>query len=154
MDEDRVLVIGYGSEILGDDGAGRRVADLVEQCAFEGVDVISVHELTPELSEPISHARLTLLVDACEMAAGSKPAVVRLERSHGTGSAMAHAMDPADLLDLAHSLYGKCPEAWLIAVPAFDFRLGEALSDATQIAVAEAVDLVRSFAINGAPSYA
>ena len=58
------LVIVCGSTIRGDDGAGFRVADVVERKNLLGVNVIRVHQLTPELADDIAGAERTVIVDA------------------------------------------------------------------------------------------
>lgn len=42
---------------------------------------------------------------------------------------MSHALDPAAVLALAAALYGKKPEAWLLAVRGHSFAVGEGLTE-------------------------
>jgi Ni,Fe-hydrogenase maturation factor len=59
-----ILIIGYGNTLRGDDGAGQRVAEMVSEWGLDEVRSLSVHQLTPELAEPISTAKLAIFVDA------------------------------------------------------------------------------------------
>ena len=64
-DARRVLVIGYGNPLRGDDGIGRVIAEhIAETLRPEAIDVVVAHQLTPELTEPISRSGLVIFVDA------------------------------------------------------------------------------------------
>ena len=73
------LVIGYGNELRGDDAAGPRVAAAVEQWQLPGVRVLILHQLTPELADPIASSGLVIFVDAALEAEGG----VKVERMGG-----------------------------------------------------------------------
>src|SRR5947207_2352820 len=61
-----VLIIGYGSSLRGDDGAGSIAAELLaERFKENDVQVRRCHQLVPELAEPISCAEVVIFVDAC-----------------------------------------------------------------------------------------
>jgi Ni,Fe-hydrogenase maturation factor len=47
-------------------------------------------------------------------------------------SAIGHTGDPGALLALTKALYGRCPVAWSITVPARSFAFGAALSPAAE----------------------
>lgn len=61
---------------------------------------------------------------------------------------MAHAADPRTLLALARDVFGHCPEAWWLTIPAVNLGFGEDLSPAAQrgmeIAVADIRKICRS----------
>ncbi len=69
MAHDGLLVIGYGSDLRGDDAAGlladRRLARL-------GFHAIAVHQLTPELAEQVAAARQVIFLDADARVASGK----------------------------------------------------------------------------------
>ena len=60
----RWLVIGYGSDLRGDDGLGRRAALAVAALEMAGATVMSVHQLTPELAEPLAGVDGAIFLDA------------------------------------------------------------------------------------------
>jgi hydrogenase maturation protease len=60
-----LLIIGYGNPLRGDDGLGVEVACcLKEIIRDESVEVLSQHQLMPELADPVSRASLVVFVDA------------------------------------------------------------------------------------------
>ncbi|MFI5043071.1 MAG: hydrogenase maturation protease, partial [Acidimicrobiales bacterium] len=60
-----VLVIGYGNTLRSDDGVGWHAAALLaEDPRLAGVEVLAVHQLTPELALDMSRATLVILIDA------------------------------------------------------------------------------------------
>jgi hydrogenase maturation protease len=145
-----VLVVGVGSELRGDDAAGRSVADAVGRRGLAGVEVRSVHQLTPELATEWSGRRLVVVVDASvEVAAVTVRAV---DRGVDGPGAMTHHLDPAALVGLA-ALFGAPPEEVVaVAVPAHDLRLGTELTSATLAAVDAAVaEVVERCARTGSP---
>jgi hydrogenase maturation protease len=133
------LVVGFGSDLRGDDGAGRRVAELVESWGLVGVRVVSVHQLTPELAADLAEVGRAVFVDADPSA--TRVAVSALE-PEPAGAASSHHTGPAGLLHLARETFGHAPAAHLVTVPASDFTLGAPLSAATARAVPEAAAAV------------
>jgi hydrogenase maturation protease len=148
MNDRRVptLVIGYGSPLRGDDAVGQEVAAAVAAWGVPDVQCLAVQQLTPELAEPVAHARLVVFVDAYPATPGASVDVRPLEPGGGP-AALGHTADPRFLLGLARALYGACPPAWLVTVPGTDFDLGTGLSpttrDGMQTALRKIARLVR-----------
>jgi hydrogenase maturation protease len=60
----KLLVIGYGNTLRGDDGVGPRVAEAVERLQLPGVRTLICQQLSPEHAEMISQAERVVFVDA------------------------------------------------------------------------------------------
>lgn len=140
----KVLVIGYGNSLRGDDGIGPAVAQaFADEDATECADVIVCHQLTPELAESIAAVDLAVFVDA---AVNIQPGLVVVREIHAAStlpSALAHTADPAALLDLARRLYDRAPQTFLVTIGATSVALGEGLSDAVAGALPKAIAAVR-----------
>ena len=137
----KLLVIGYGNELRGDDGVGPAVAETVAGWNLEEVEAIVCPLLTPELADPISKARLAVFVDAAIDRTGNVE-FSRLE-PHESCQIMAHAADPRTLLALARDVFGHTPEAWWLQIPASKLEFGRQFSSGAQRGVAEAVEKLR-----------
>jgi len=137
----RLLVIGYGNTLRGDDGVGPRVAEAVGALHLSGVRTLICHQLSPEHAEPISQAGRVVFVDA----AVDAPRQVQLrELEPGeTTQLMAHAADPRTMLALARDVFGHAPKAWWLTIPARDLGFSETLSPTAQHGLKHAVELVR-----------
>jgi hydrogenase maturation protease len=135
-----VWVIGYGNTLRRDDGVGPKVADAVAALALPGVQALACPQLTPELAEPISQARLVVFVDA----AVDLPREVRFRKLTPAESSqiMAHAADPRTMLALARDVFGRAPEAWWLTIPAEDLGFGEELSAAAKAGLKNALDKI------------
>jgi len=118
-----LLLIGYGNELRGDDAAGPALARAAEGTA--GVRALAVRQLTPELAAEVARADAVVFADACPGTTAAE-SVPLTPRCHSI--ALGHACDPSWLLGLAATLYGRCPGAWLLALPAVRFDLGAGLS--------------------------
>jgi hydrogenase maturation protease len=148
------LVIGYGNPLRADDGLGWIVAqqfrrDLAEHRLPADVEVLAEHQLTPELAEPISHARLVVFVDARQ---GNRPGLIdcRTVVPAGDGAlAFSHEIDPPSLVQLARLLYGASPTAVVVSVDGDDFGYGMALSPVVQATVPQVIERVRDILANG-----
>ncbi len=115
----RVVVIGFGSPIRGDDALGPLVADrLAEELVSPQVEVISRHILTAELAEVLRDATLVVFLDAS--IDGPLGQVVRhdLEADASSVSGMAHSVDARGLLAWTRGLYGRAPQAVLFSTRA------------------------------------
>ena len=133
-----LLVIGYGNELRSDDGVGPKVATAIGAKNLSGVCAISCHQLTPELAEPISKAGTVVFVDAA-IGASSEIALRPLAPTEET-QVMTHTADPRSLLALARDVFGRCPNAWWLTVPAQNLAFGEELSPVAERGLARAIE--------------
>lgn len=138
MAPDRVLIIGYGSPLRGDDAAGPMAA---RQLAARGFHALDVHQLTPELAQNIAAARTVFFLDAHAKLPPGEISTEPLEADDRRGPLEHHA-SPAGLLRLTRTAYGAYPQAWLVSMGGENFELGEGLSLTAERAVARAVDAV------------
>lgn len=132
----RVLIVGYGNPLRGDDGFGWRTAErLRAEIHDPEVEVMALHQLTPELMEPISRAELAIFIDAS----------VGPERTPGgASSAFTHHVTPEALVEGARSLYGRAAEPRVLTAMGENFELGEKLSPAVERAIVDTVERVRA----------
>lgn len=137
------LVIGLGNPLRGDDSAGQRAAEMLYHCIPPGgADVRLCHQLTPELSEPLSRAALAVFIDARE---GGQPGDICAMRVESFGETRhTHFLTPGALLQLAKTLYGSAPRAWLVTVSAAQFEFGAPLSPEVERALPDLVERVCS----------
>ena len=56
-----------------------------------------------------------------------------------------HALAPAAVLALCRELYGRAPEAYLLAIRGYDWDVGEGLSAGAERNLAAALTLLRDF---------
>lgn len=135
--------MGYGNELRGDDGVGPRVAREVGRLELLEVRAVAVHQLTPELAEPLAAASGAVFVDAALGGAPGTVDVVRCEPA-GLGTPVGHVADPEALLALARAVFGRAPPAWLVRVHVCEMAVGERLSAAAERGVAAAIEAVRA----------
>jgi hydrogenase maturation protease len=124
------VVIGYGNTLRGDDGAGPEVVEAVAALELTGVQALAVPQLTPELAAVLAEAHLAVFVDACNMPESRSVQVLPL-RAAPRPESLGHTSDPGALLALTEAVFGACPPAWVVRVPAVSFQLGIGLSPTT-----------------------
>jgi hydrogenase maturation protease len=131
-----VLVIGYGNPLRGDDGFGWHAAQSLDQDEPGGaLEVIACHQLTPELAEPVSRARLVIFIDAERGEVPGQCSCQAVEPQRSTAASLSHQCDPSTLLTWAQTLYGTCPPAVLLCVTGQSFAHEEELSPALRAAL-------------------
>jgi hydrogenase maturation protease len=123
----KLLIIGYGNPLRGDDAFGYRAAERIP-------GAIAVHQLTPELMDPIAQADRVLFLDATTEGA---PGEARRRKilPQLDGPAFTHHATPESLLAGAKILYGRSPEAEIITICGENFSLGAELSPAVEAAL-------------------
>lgn len=138
-EHDRLLVIGIGNSLRRDDRAGLVLARglaAVWQAAGRRVELLTTHQLVPELAETIADdgVAAVLFVDA-DIDAG---AACRLEAVADAGAtrSFGHQLGPAMVLLYAAQLFDRRPPAWLLRISGHDFDHGEGISPATAAAIA------------------
>jgi len=134
------LVVGYGNDLRTDDGAGRWVADQIEELELDGVEVRSVAQLTPELALAVSGRRLVVFVDASVDA--TQLTVEPVEASGSASDVMTHHGNPATLLSMVPQIGISPGAAWLVSIPAEDLSMGLAMTPQTQTAAEGAVERI------------
>lgn len=138
---DRVLFIGYGNSLLGDDGAGPSVAASLRR---RGLHAIAVPQLTPELADVVRRARLVVFIDANTALRPGEVRVIPVREAED--SVFEHAISPAALLTLAREVYHRAPAALLVNLGASAYNLGHPLSGCARRAAREAVSLCLALA--------
>lgn len=136
-----LLIVAYGNDLMGDDGAGPALAVQLGDDLPEGVRVIIRHQLTPELADDVSRSAHVVFVDA-RVPDGNLDAVLSPLVGHGAG-AIGHVCDPASLMDIARTVFGAAPDAWLLSLPTSSMALGEGLSEIAADGVQHGISLLR-----------
>jgi hydrogenase maturation protease len=145
----RILIIGYGNTLRGDDGFGPLAAEHVAARAPPGVEVMSVHQLGPELALDIRAADLVVFLDAAHGPDPGRLASVPVVMRDLSPSSITHRFDPAGLLALTCAVYGRAPAATLITAAAADFAHGEAISAEVRNAAKRAAEVIVQLAESG-----
>lgn len=137
----RVLVVGYGNDLRGDDGIGPRVADAVAAWRRQGVASLALTQLMPEVAAHLAAAERVVFVDADARSDTPGVTLRPLAVAPEVGP-LTHGADPRTLLALCQVVYGRCPAAWLLTVPARRFDLGAPLSREAEAGIAEALTVL------------
>jgi hydrogenase maturation protease len=133
------LLVAIGNTLRRDDGAAHRVLELLELPA--GVQTLSCHQLTPEMSEEIGAADTVVFIDA-DVNPG--PAQLEpIEPGAGLNPLGGHFLRPQELLAIARRLFAFRGEACLCHVPGADFADGVGLSPMAEANSRAAAQLIR-----------
>jgi hydrogenase maturation protease len=95
---------------------------------FPGVELLRLHQLTPELAESVSQCGTgVIFVDASQK---GRPGDICCEPVQINSGEIRffHRLSPAAILALAFQLYGVTPQAFSVTVVGHDFQHGEGLS--------------------------
>ena len=142
----KALIIGYGNPLRSDDGFGWQASRLLaREFAGQEAQVITCHQLTPELAEPLSQCRRAVFIDADREGEPGDVHLQTVRPQAPTSSTFTHSCSPSGLLASAEMLYGYCPQALIITVTAQSFAFGESLSPVVSEALPEVVDQVCQF---------
>jgi hydrogenase maturation protease len=143
--KDRLLIVGYGNPLRQDDSIGWKIADRLAELASDATKVLAVHQLTPELAEPISEADLVIFVDADFEGQPGNWTCETIRLDPNPSEAFTHYFTPMNLLSYASAVYGARPKALLISVAGVSFDCGEELSPSVATIVPEIVACVREW---------
>ena len=144
MTHRRPLVIAYGNRLRGDDAIGWVVADaLRDDVRMDQVDVVAVHQLTPDLANEVTKASRVVFVDA-RLDAALAPGVVAVDTVHPQldAGSMTHDVGAGTILSLAEALYGVHPPSVAVTVAIKSVEPGADLSGAVGASVSHLVDTV------------
>jgi hydrogenase maturation protease len=143
------LVIGYGNALRTDDGIGWHAAErLAADPRMDGVTVLRLHQLAPELALDFSRADFVVLIDASHLPAAGMFTVEAVTRAVSESTAWSHHLSPPSLIALAEELYGRCPQVFGFSVGVADVEVGERLSPQLAGALPLLVDAVAKFVVD------
>jgi hydrogenase maturation protease len=143
----KVLVIGYGNTLRGDDAAGIRAAELIAKRRPE-IECVCMHQLMPELAEQIAESDIVIFFDADVNV--TQPNVRLVEPTIEADQPRTHFISPESLLRLSQQIYQRMPlKTYVIGIPASQFEFSEELSESTKKAVEESVRLAESLLHSG-----
>ena len=122
--KNKVLILGIGNVLMGDEGIGVRVVNAVEEAALpKGVECLDGGTGSFLLLEPMQNAEKVILIDAT--IDGNPAGTIRRLRPKFSAeyppTLTAHDIGLKDLLD-AFYLMGKVPDVTLFAVSITDFQ--------------------------------
>ena len=139
----RTLIVGYGNPLRCDDGLGWRAAERLAAALGETeVEIMTCHQLTPELAEPISRATLVVFIDATQQGRAGTLFCQPIGPEVSPPCAFSHHLTPRTLLAWAQELYGACPEAVVFSVSSESFDCGEELSPPVASALPELIERI------------
>jgi len=134
----KILIIGYGNTLRGDDGIGVLAVEALEEAGMPpNVDMITCQQLTPELAEELAFCDRVAFIDAC-MPDGNPPGTIKrktLEPTSVDPGNITHGFDAGGLLALTQMLYGKQPVAVIFTITGGSFDLSESLSEPVENAL-------------------
>jgi hydrogenase maturation protease len=139
----RVLIIAYGNPLRCDDGLAWRAAqELAKQNLGEAVEIITTHQLTPELAASVSQASTVVFIDAAHDGAAGELTFAKV-LPQPQSSVFTHEFSPGAILNLSRELYGKRPEASMVSICGESFDHGETLSAKVIAALPGLIDRVK-----------
>ncbi len=141
----RVLIIAYGNPLRCDDGLAWRAAqELAKQDLGENVEIITTHQLTPELAASASQASRVMFIDAAHGGVAGELAFASVV-PQPQSSVFTHDFSPGAILNLSHELYSSRPEANIISICGENFDHGQTLSAKVSAALPHLIARVKDF---------
>jgi hydrogenase maturation protease len=140
-----ILVIAYGNPLRCDDGLAWHAAEKLSQLNLPHVEIITQHQLTPELAVLLSQAKTVFFIDAAQAGIPGELAWGPIEQQ-SSSSTFTHESSPAAILGLAQELYGRCAQAFTISVCGECFEHGETLSAKVEESLPHVVAIISEFA--------
>lgn len=139
----KILVIGYGNSMRGDDGLGPFAAQRIESIVQDKeVKIMVRHQTGIELAEDLKDVDFAIFIDAY---VGDKPGTLKEEAvvpDDSMPGSFSHHLHPGVLLSLVQALYNKRPEAVIYSIAAESFDHGEGLSPAVEAVLPVLIDKV------------
>ena len=143
----RLLIIGYGNSLRGDDGIGPAVVDELQRSPIAArAELLQRHQLGPELAEQVAAADAVIFVDASAVGTPGQVRTRKLQAPEVATGDLTHHVSPELLLATARGLYGRAPNAVLVTICGESFEMGAQMSDIARTAVRESVPILDSLA--------
>ena len=142
-------MIGFGNPGRRDDGLGPAAAERLKARRLPGVSCDADYQLNIEDALTVARQDVVVFVDASRNL--RKPYAFTPVRAAAVFPPMSHALGPEAVLAVAAALYGRTPEAWLLAVRGHRWTIGEGLSAKAEKNLALALEFLASYIRGGRP---
>ncbi len=143
--DNRVLVIGYGNPMRGDDGfGGHAIARLLQEEFGDNVTIIERHQLGLELAEDLSATDFVIFLDIHLSDTVGEQMCKRIAVDNTIPITFSHHLTPGTLLACTQAIYGTLPQAILISVGSNLFDHSSHLSPVVAALVEPSADLART----------
>ena len=136
-------MLGIGNPGRRDDGLGAAAAERLRERRLQGVTCDANYQLNVEDALACAGHDVVVFVDAARGL--RRPFTFTEVRPVAAVPALSHALGPAAVLAVAAGLYGKTPEARLLAVRGHSFAVGEGLSAKAEADLARALDFLADY---------
>jgi hydrogenase maturation protease len=144
------LVVGYGNILRGDDGLGPLIAEQLADGLGAGngaLRIASLPQLDICLAPALRDADMAIFVDARQDAEDAPVKVERVEarearNAPATTGHCSHDVGVVGLANIVQSLYGRCPECYLVMPKGFDFSIGAPVSRQGRRNAAQAIAVI------------
>ena len=139
MPATRLLIVGYGNPLRGDDALGRMAAGRLAQRygSLAHVEVVAVHQLTLDMAQLVSAYDLVIFLDARIAPEAGQVFCAPIAATTRSPNPLSHYCTPGALLATTQILYGAAPRAYLAGVTAHAFEAGAPLTPAVAGALDE-----------------
>lgn len=138
-----MLVIGFGNPGRRDDGLGPAAAERLLARSIPGVVCDSDYQLGIEDALACANHDIVVFVDAARGL--RKPFAFTKIKAEGNMPPMSHALRPEAVLAIAAELYGRRPDARLLAIRGHGWKIGEGLTEKAEKNLALALEFLEGF---------
>ena len=134
-----VLIFTYGNPSRGDDALGPAMFKMLEESPLDNVDLLTDFQLQIEHALDLKQREYILFIDAgidCK-------APYEMQQLHAVkdDSYTSHAMSPASVLAVYQQVFHSAPPpAFLLTIKAYEFGLGQDMSNAAKNNLSQAYD--------------
>jgi hydrogenase maturation protease len=122
----KILIVGVGNTIRGDDGIGTFICNSIERLELDGVKTMAVQQLHTEMVEEFLSFDHIVIADAA--VTGEPVLFYPLKREGSAPVSTSHHVNANLLASLSDRLYKKELPMMLCAVRGENFEIGEHLS--------------------------
>ncbi len=139
-----MLIFAYGNPSRGDDALGPAMFDLLEkhQASNNAFDLLVEYQLQIEHAIDLEHRERVLFIDASASCAA--PYEFCKLQPLQDDSYTTHAMSPASVLAVYRKINGRePPPSYLLTIRAYEFDLGQNISEQAMINLQEAYEFVK-----------
>ncbi|MBI5756798.1 MAG: hydrogenase maturation protease [Nitrospirae bacterium] len=147
MSDDRLLILGLGNVLMGDDGIGIHIINELKKLNLpDSIDVIDGGTPGIELIDMLSTYRNVILVDAIKYwkgdSAGIKVVLPDDIRYREDDDYSAHDIELTSVLRLMRTLDLAMPEIKIIGMPAYNISPAIGISEECKRFIPEAIEFI------------
>ncbi len=127
LEDEKILIFGYGNPGRHDDALGPLFAQRIQQMNRDNIYTDADYQLNIELGAELVNYDKVIFVDASKE--GDEPFYLKKVFPSKNITFSTHSVNAESIVAICDEYFGSAPESWILGIRGYDFTIGEGITE-------------------------